>query len=92
MHTGEAVKNASAHMDDMLRASMQGVNNGRPLNAEQQKIRDETRAKVVALVREQLDWSTLEPLMVQEIVRDSQARIKAAADADAEPTQPTQPH
>ncbi len=65
MHTGEALKEAFAHMDDMLRASMKDVNS-RPLNAEQQKIRDETRAKVVALMQQQLDWSrTLEPIMVE---------------------------
>ncbi len=65
MHTGEALKEAFAHMDDMLRTSMKDVN-GRPLNAEQQKIRDETRAKVVALMQQQLDWSTtLEPIMVE---------------------------
>ena len=65
MHTGAAVKEAFAHMDDMLRASMKDMN-GRPLNAEQQKIRDEMHAKVVALMKQQLDWSTtLEPIMVQ---------------------------
>jgi uncharacterized protein len=144
MHTGEALKEAFAHMDDMLRTSMKDVNS-RPLNAEQQKIRDETRAKVVALMQQQLDWSrTLEPIMVesyrdtftqqevdallrfygtpigksvadklpaasqqmmqlmqqrirgmmpqiQEIVRDSAARIKAAADSPAPQPAPT-PH
>jgi hypothetical protein len=65
MHSGEAVKDALAHMDDMMRASMNDVS-GRPLNAEQQKIRDEMRAKVVALMKQQLDWSTtLEPIMVE---------------------------
>ncbi len=65
MHTGEAIKGSFAHMDDMLRTSMKDVD-GRPLNAEQQKIRDETRAKVVALMKQQLDWSTtLEPIMVE---------------------------
>jgi hypothetical protein len=64
MHTGDALKEAFAHMDDMLRTSMKDAN-GRPLNAEQQKIRDETRAKVIALMKQQLDWSTtLEPIMV----------------------------
>jgi hypothetical protein len=144
MHTGEALKEALAHMDDMLRTSMKDVN-GRPPNAEQQKIRDETRAKVVALMKQQLDWSTtIEPIMVesyrdtftqqevdallrfygtpvgksvaeklpaasqqmmhltqqriremmpkiQEIERDSAARIKAAADSGAEPAQPAAP-
>ena len=65
MHTGEALKEASAHIDDMLRASMKEAD-GRPLNPEQQKIRDETRAKVIAVMKEQLDWSTiLEPIMIQ---------------------------
>jgi uncharacterized protein len=65
MHAGESVKGAMANMDDMLRSSMKDVN-GRPLNAEQQKIRDETRDKVVALMQQQLDWSTaLEPIMVE---------------------------
>jgi hypothetical protein len=66
MHTGEALRESFAHMDEMLRASMKDMNNGRPLNAEQEKIRDETRARVVALMQEQLDWSTtLEPMMVE---------------------------
>lgn len=144
MHTGEAIKGSFAHLDDMLRTSMKDVD-GRPLNAEQQKIRDEMRAKVVALMKQQLDWSTtLEPIMVesyrdtftqqevaallrfygtpigksvagklpvasqqtmqlmqqrireimpkiQEIARDSAARIKAAADSGAEPAQPAAP-
>jgi uncharacterized protein len=65
MHTGETLKDAFAHMDDMMRTSMKDQN-GRPLNAEQQKIRDETRARVVALMKQQLDWSTtLEPIMVE---------------------------
>jgi uncharacterized protein len=65
MHTGDALNEAFAHMDDMLRASMKDVND-RPLNAEQQKIRDEMHAKIVALMKQQLDWSTtLEPIMVE---------------------------
>jgi uncharacterized protein len=65
MHTGDSLNEAFAHMDDMLRASMKDVT-GRPLNAEQQKIRDEMHAKVVALMKQQLDWSTtLEPIMVE---------------------------
>ena len=144
MHTGDTLKEAFAHMDDMMRSSMNGVS-GRPLNAEQQKIRDETRAKVVALMQQQLDWPTIEPIMVesyretftqpevdallrfyrtpigksvagklpaasqqmvklmqqriremmpkiQEIVRDSAVRIKAAAEPGAEPgAEPAQP-
>jgi hypothetical protein len=65
MHTGDSLNEAFAHMDDMLRASMKDVN-GRPLNAEQQKLRDEMHAKVAALMKQQLDWSTtLEPIMVE---------------------------
>jgi uncharacterized protein len=64
MHTGDSMKEAFSHMDEMLRASMKDVDR-RPLNAEQEKIRDDTRHKVVALMKEQLDWSTvLEPMMV----------------------------
>ena len=143
MHTSETLKEAFSHMDDMMRASMKDVN-GRPLNAEQQKIRDEMRAKVVALMQQQLDWATLEPMMIQsyrdtftqqevdallrfyrtpigssvaeklpaasqqmmkltqqriremmpqiqEIARDSAARIKAAGDSSAAPAQPAAP-
>jgi uncharacterized protein len=65
MHTGEALKGAFANMDNMLRGAEKDAN-GRQLNPEQQKIRDETRAKVVALMKQQLDWSTtLEPIMVE---------------------------
>lgn len=71
MHTGAAVKGAFSQMNDMLAASMKNVNNGKPLNAKQEKIREEMSAKVVGLMKQQLDWSTvLEPIVVASY-RDS---------------------
>lgn len=65
MHTRQAMESATAHMDDTMRSSMQEVTHGQPLNAEQQKIRDESQAKVVSIMKEAFDWSSLEPIMVE---------------------------
>lgn len=64
MHTGESIKAAFARTEDMLRASMNEPG-ARPLNPEQQKIREQMRARVVALMKQQFDWATIEPLMVE---------------------------
>jgi uncharacterized protein len=65
MHTHQAMESATAHMDDTMRSSMQEVTHGQPLNAERQKIRDESQAKVVSIMKEAFDWSSLEPILVE---------------------------
>jgi hypothetical protein len=65
MHTHQGVESATAQMDDTIRSSMNEATHGVPLNAEQQKIRDEARAKMMSIIREALDWSKVEPLLVE---------------------------
>jgi hypothetical protein len=65
MHTHQLLDNAAAQMNDNMRSTMKEVTRGQPLNAEQQKIREETQGKVIAIMKEALDWSSFEPLMVE---------------------------
>ena len=65
MHTHQGMESAAAHMDDTIRSSMNEATRGQPLNAEQQKISDEARVKMVSIIREALDWSKVEPLLVE---------------------------
>jgi hypothetical protein len=65
MHTNQAMESATTQMDDTIRGSMKEATHGQPLNAEQQKIRDEAQAKMVSIIREALDWSKVEPLLVE---------------------------
>jgi uncharacterized protein len=65
MHTRQLLENATAQMDDSMRSSMKAALHGQPLNAEQQKIRDESQTRLMSIMKQALDWSSLEPLMVQ---------------------------
>ena len=65
MHTNRAMDSAIAQMDDTMRNSMKEATHGQPLNPEQQKIGDEAQAKMVSTIREALDWSKVEPLLVE---------------------------
>ena len=65
MHTQQLLENAGAQMDDTMRRSLNEATHGQPLNAEQQRIRDESQTKLVAIMKETLNWSSLEPLMME---------------------------
>jgi uncharacterized protein len=64
MHTHQIMDNASAQMDETMRNSMKQANQGQ-LNPEQEKIREDSQAKLVAIIKDELNWSTIEPLLVQ---------------------------
>ena len=68
MHTHQIMENGWARMDEVMRSSMKAATHGQ-LNAEQEKIRDESRARMVAIMKEELDWSNVEPLLVQAYQR-----------------------
>ena len=59
-----------APMDNRMESSMKQAAAGRPLSPEQQKIVDDMRTKMMALVKESLNWDTFEPKM-EEIYRKS---------------------
>jgi uncharacterized protein len=59
-----------AQMDNFMEASMKQAAAGRPLSPEQQKIVDDMRTKMMAIIKESLNWDTFEPKM-EEIYRKS---------------------
>lgn len=63
-HTHQIMDNASAQMDETMRNSMKQASQGQ-LNPEQEKIREDSQAKLVAVIKDELNWSTIEPLLVQ---------------------------
>jgi uncharacterized protein len=53
-----------AQMDGLMRNTMKQATNGQPLTAEQEAIMADMRTKVTALMKDELKWSTLEPVLV----------------------------
>ncbi len=64
MHTSQLLDAATSQMDANMRETFKHASNGQTLNAQQQQIQDETRTKIVALMKSELDWSRMEPKMV----------------------------
>ena len=54
-----------ANIDQMMRQSMAASARGQQLSAEQQRVVDATRAKLVQVLREELSWDKLRPVYVQ---------------------------
>jgi hypothetical protein len=65
MHTHQILENTGAQMDETMKRSMQAATAQLQLSPEQEKIRDEYQAKMVAIVKDALSWSVLEPTLVQ---------------------------
>jgi hypothetical protein len=64
METEKMVDRMYGQLDAMMQASMQQAIAGHPVTPEQQKIIDETRTKLVALYKEDMTWSSLEPTVI----------------------------
>lgn len=54
-----------AQVDGMMESAMKDAMGGRTGNAEQQRLAAEMRAKMVALLREDMGWEDLEPVYLQ---------------------------
>jgi len=52
-------------LDGWIQASMKDSMAGQPLNAAQEKIAEDMRAQLVALLKEDLSWSSLEPDFIE---------------------------
>lgn len=59
-----------AQVDAMMAASMAEALGGRAVTPEQQALFDEMRARVIAIMRESMNWAALEPMMI-DIYRKS---------------------
>jgi len=70
MDTAKMLDGMYGQMDSMMQTSMKQAMTGHQLNAEQQKIIDDMRAKLIAMMQEEMSWRTLEPLMM-DIYRKS---------------------
>lgn len=58
------VESTRGQVDGMMQTSMNKALEGHPVTAAQQKILDDMRAKMMAVLGEELDWNTLEPIYV----------------------------
>ena len=62
-------------VDAMMAASMTEALGGRTVTAEQQALFDEMRKRIIEIFRESMNWSTLEPMMI-DIYRKSFTRAE----------------
>lgn len=58
------VDSTMGQIDSMMQNSMKQALAGQTLTADQQKIIDDMRAKMIALFKEDMKWETLEPMFV----------------------------
>ena len=65
MHTSQLIDAVMQQTDANLREALERAAGGRSLNAEQQKLHDDMRAKIQGMLKEELAWSRLEPQMVE---------------------------
>jgi uncharacterized protein len=70
MGTSHLIDDMVGQMDKTMRASVREGMHGQTLNAEQQKIFDDMMTKLMSMMKEQIDWSAMEPLMVR-VYRDT---------------------
>jgi len=65
MHTSQLIDAATSQMDANMRETFAHASNGQALNAQQKQIQEDARAKVVGMMKNELDWSRMEPKMVE---------------------------
>lgn len=59
------VDSMSASTEQIMREQMRQATQGKPTNAEQQRVQEAMLAKVLPLIREELNWAKLKPSYVQ---------------------------
>lgn len=65
MHTSRQIDSALGSMGGAIHRTMDQAMSGRQLNPEQQKIRDDMASKIEAMMKDEINWSNIGPLMVQ---------------------------
>lgn len=65
MQTSKMIDTVMSQMDANLRGALERATGGQPLNAQQQQLHDDMRAKVLGMLKDELTWSKLEPQMVE---------------------------
>jgi hypothetical protein len=70
MGTSHLIDDMMGQMDKTMRASIRDGLQAQSLNAEQQKIFDDMMTKLMSMMKEQINWSAMEPLMIR-VYRDT---------------------
>jgi hypothetical protein len=65
MHTSQMIDTVMSQMDANLREALERATGGRTLNAQQQQLHADMRAKIQGMLKEELAWPRLEPQMVE---------------------------
>jgi hypothetical protein len=65
MHTSQMLDSIITQMDASMRLGMGAALRGQEVTPDQQKIIDEMRTKVLVLVKDDLNWPSMRPTMVQ---------------------------
>jgi hypothetical protein len=55
----------TGQMDEMMKNAMQQALQGQTVTPKQQKVIDDMQTKTVAVLKEELNWESLEPLYIQ---------------------------
>src|SRR5215469_5664355 len=64
MHTSQFLDNYLAEVDTMMRSSMRQALHGEQLNAEEQQIIEDMSSELASLVRHEVSWESMRPVMV----------------------------
>ena len=70
MQSSKLIDTYMTQIEDTVHASMQQALAGRQPNLQQQKILEDLGTKILALVKQELNWASLEPMMI-EVYRDT---------------------
>ncbi len=64
MESKKLIEGTMGQVDSMMQASMQHALAGQQVTPEQQKILDQMRARMLGLVKQQISWDALEPMLI----------------------------
>ena len=70
MHTSATLESYLGQLDRAMRASMRQALQGAQLNGEQQQILDDWSTEVVSLMKAELNWESMRPMLI-EVYRDT---------------------
>jgi hypothetical protein len=82
MNTRHLLDDMMGQMDKTMRESARTGLGGASLNPQQQQIFDDMMTKLVAMMKEQMSWQTLEPMMIS-VYRGAGARCATATERRA---------
>jgi uncharacterized protein len=70
MHSSSLIDSYMKQVETTMRTALQQATAGQTANPRQKKIMEDLQTRIMALVKEQLNWTDLEPIMI-EVYRDT---------------------